>query len=244
MSADTFTLAHGSETLRAVLVAAPPVYDPGGPVCLFVDWVGDEALLTEAEQEAAGRGAVLTRVVCAHEDRARADTLTRHGYDVASEWHRAPLPLSAADRLSGIRPVTVADIPRLLELGELKRRQYERYSPTFWRMSARPRETFAPYLQSQIESTEFVALAHEQGRTLDGYVLANGDGYVDDFMVVQPERWPTVGTSLLLAAGGEAQGRGVKSMLVVCGHQDQPKQAMLAAQGFGLETDWYVKPLQ
>ncbi len=243
MSTETFTLSRGTETLRAVLLSAPPVYDPGGPVCFIEDWQGDEVLLAEAEQTAAAKGAVLTRVICPHTDDNRAAALTHRGYAVASEWYTAVLPLPRQALAHTIRPLTAADVPRLLELGEAKRRQYEAYSPVFWRMSALPRETFGPYLQAQIEDPHVIALAHEEDGTVDGFVLANAQGYIDDFMVAAPERWPTVGADLLLAAGAAAHSLDISSLLVVCGHSDRPLRTMLAAQGLTPATGWYVRPL-
>lgn len=240
---DSFTLSRGKTTLRAILLDAPPVYDPGGPVCFVEEWAGDESLLADAEKEASKRGAVLARVICAHADQSRSKILTRRGYAVASEWYTAPLPLAGQPSPQGIRPLTAADVPRVLELGEQKRRQYATYSPVFWRVSPLPRETFAPFMQGQIGDAQNVALAHEQDGRVDGFVLANGRGTIDDFAVSAPELWPTVGADLLLAAGAAAQGRGLKSLLVVCGHGDKHERAMLAAQGLTLATDWYVKPV-
>ncbi len=241
--ADAFTLSRGTNTLRAILVHAPPVYDPGGPVCFVEEWQGDESLLADAEQTAAERGAVLARVVCVHADKARAELLARRGYTIASEWYTAPLPLADTLHSAHIRRLTAGDVPRVLELGEQKRRQYEAYSPVFWRVSPRPRKTFAPYMQAQIADAQNVALAHERGGRMDGFVLANARGYIDDFMVAAPELWPTVGAEMLRAAGAAAYERGAKSLLIVCGHGDKPKQVMLASQGLTLATGWYVRPL-
>ena len=105
---DTFTLSHGTNTLRATLVSAPPVYDTGGPVCFVEEWASDERLLAEAERTAAERGAVLVRVICDHADRSRAELLTRRGYAVASEWYTAPLPLAGAAHSNSIRLLTTA----------------------------------------------------------------------------------------------------------------------------------------
>ena len=240
---DAFTVSRGTDTLRAMLVPAPPVYAPGGPVCFVEEWSGDEALLAEAEQTAAEHGAVLVRVTCAHSDSDRAELLARHGYAVASEWYTAPLPLPGTLSLHGIRPLTAADVPRVLELGEQKRREYQAYSPVFWRMSPLPRQTFAPYVQAQIASSDNVALAHERNGDLDGFVLANARGYIDDYTVAAPGLWPTVGADLLQAAGDAAHRKGINSLLVVCGAGDISKRRMLASQGLTLATDWYVKPM-
>lgn len=238
-----FTLSHGTSTLRAILVDAPPVYDPGGPVCFVEDWTGDAILLANAEREAAAHGAVVVRVICAHDDTARAKTLARQGYTVASEWYTAPLPLAKTAPPAHIRRLTAADVPRVLELGEQKRREYEAYSPVFWHMSRTPRETFTPYMKSQVEDAQNIALAHEQDSKVDGFVLVNGRGTIDDYTVAAPKLWPTVGAELLDAAGKEAQMHGLKSLLVICGAGDIPKRTMLAAQGLTPATDWYVKPV-
>ncbi len=243
LSTEAFTFARGAETLRAVLLFAPPVYDPGGPVCFVENWQADGTLLSEAEAAAAAEGAVLTRVVCPHSDGIRAAALTRRGYAAASEWYTVSLPLPQQPPAHAIRPLTAADVPRLLELGEAKRRQYQAYSPVFWHISALPRETFGPYLRAQIEDPEIVALAHERDGIVDGFVLANAQGHIDDFMVAAPELWPTVGAELLGAAGAASYGKGVSSLLVVCGQGDQPMRTMLAAQGLTPATDWYVRPL-
>ena len=244
MQSNTFTLTRGTHTLRATLVQAPPVYAPGGPVCFAEDWTGDEILLADAEREAAVRGAVVVRVICPRGDADRAKTLTRHGYSVASEWYTAPLPLANRAQAAHIRPLTAADVPRVLELGEQKRREYQAYSPVFWRVSRTPRETFAPYLQGQIEDAQNVAMAHEQDDKVDGFVLVNARGTIDDYAVAAPDLWPTVGADLLHAAGDAARRHGLTSLLVICGAGDIPKRTMLAAQGLTLATDWYVKPLR
>jgi hypothetical protein len=82
------------------LTTAPPVYNPGGPVCIVDDFavarpeewriVGD-ALLTALAREVQARGAVLLVVVCAQHDQAKRALLQEAGCSVASEWHVKPL---------------------------------------------------------------------------------------------------------------------------------------------------------
>jgi len=74
----------------------PPVYAPGGPVCIVADYavkesagwstVGSE-LLESVAQAAKARGAVLLVVVCPRRDNAKRDLLEKSGCSVASEWH-------------------------------------------------------------------------------------------------------------------------------------------------------------
>jgi GNAT superfamily N-acetyltransferase len=81
---------------NGALTTAPPVYNPGGAVCMVDDFavappeewqaVG-RALLAAMAQEAQARGAILMVVVCARHDQAKRALLQEAGCAVASEWH-------------------------------------------------------------------------------------------------------------------------------------------------------------
>lgn len=82
------------------ITPAPPVYNPGGSVCIVDDFaVADPedwesvgaTLLAAVEREAKARGAVLSVVVCAQRDQAKREMLQHAGSTVASEWHVKPL---------------------------------------------------------------------------------------------------------------------------------------------------------
>jgi len=82
------------------LTTAPPVYNPGGPVCIVDDFVVASpadwptvggALWAAMGREAKARGAVLIVAVCAQRDRAKRALLQKTGCSVASEWHVKPL---------------------------------------------------------------------------------------------------------------------------------------------------------
>jgi hypothetical protein len=84
----------------AALIPAPPVYDPGGPVCLIDDFAtvnpagwetAGAALLAAVTSEAKLRGAVLSVVIAGHLDQPRREMLARAGYRIASEWHTREL---------------------------------------------------------------------------------------------------------------------------------------------------------
>jgi GNAT superfamily N-acetyltransferase len=97
-------VAEAGDTLCGFIIGAltmpPPVYNPGGPVCIVddfavanpQDWdsVGAE-LLAAVEREAKARGAVLSVVVCPQRDEAKRAMLQKAGATVASEWHVKPL---------------------------------------------------------------------------------------------------------------------------------------------------------
>jgi hypothetical protein len=85
---DGFIMAH--------VTTAPPVYDPGGKVCVIDDFaVADPslwptvgmALQDEAERRAIVAGAVISIVVCGQRDTSKRKALLNSGSEIASEWY-------------------------------------------------------------------------------------------------------------------------------------------------------------
>jgi hypothetical protein len=78
------------------LVDAPPVYNPGGKICLVDDFMVSKpeqwptvgkALLDAVLAKAKQSGAVLGNVVCGPSDTPKRIFLESQGFSVASEWH-------------------------------------------------------------------------------------------------------------------------------------------------------------
>src|SRR5262249_24089315 len=93
-------VAEEGDTLSGFILCAltlpPPVYSPGGPVCIVDDFTVAKpqdwdsvgaALLAAVERAAKARGAVLSVVVCPQRDEAKRLLLQKAGATVASEWH-------------------------------------------------------------------------------------------------------------------------------------------------------------
>jgi GNAT superfamily N-acetyltransferase len=77
------------------LVPAPPVYDPGGPVCLIDDFVVADperwfalgaALFARLEEAALAAGAVLTVTVCGAADEKKLAMIEESGATPTSYW--------------------------------------------------------------------------------------------------------------------------------------------------------------
>ncbi|MBA3245171.1 MAG: GNAT family N-acetyltransferase [Actinobacteria bacterium] len=107
--AERVTLVHEADDgnvdgfLIAMLVPAPPVYDPGGPTCSVDDFMVESperwesagrALLERAVEITRERGAVQTVVVCGPQDQPKRAMLISLGHDVASEWFTLPFAQS------------------------------------------------------------------------------------------------------------------------------------------------------
>jgi hypothetical protein len=188
-------------------------------------------------------------VQCTVAETAHEALLLRSGYTFASSWYSGPLTARGSSGDGSVRTATAADVPRLLEIGEQKREQYETFSPVFWRKAAAPRETFAPFITGQVESETNVALVFGIAGEIKGYILAQcrnlAEGYVDDYALANPATdWPTVGVALLSEAARLAHERGVTAFTIVTGHADTPKRNAVEKLGFTLGKNWLVKPLQ
>jgi hypothetical protein len=100
-----------------------------------------------------------------------------------------------------------------------------------------------------------IALVHERDEEIDGFVIASlvpappvyDPGgltcLIDDFTVAAPALWPTAGEALLAEVGRRAKARGAVQFMVFCGHEHEPKRAMLAAAGLSLATEIHVGPV-
>lgn len=155
-----------------------------------------------------------------------------------------------------IRMATVDDVSRMVELSDLKRTQYAQYSPVFWRKAASASEAQALFFKTQLEKKNNIALVYEESGRVEGFVIASlttappvyDPGgpvcVVDDFVVSAAERWHTAGVALLAEVKRQAKARGAVLSVVVCGHLDEPKRAMLRTSGFSIASEWYVNPIE
>ena len=87
---------HVNGVLIATTMNAPPVYDPGGKVCMIDDYVVEDPalwqevgthLLAHCRDWAKNQGCVLQIIVCGQKDVAKSTMLQDAGAEVASEWY-------------------------------------------------------------------------------------------------------------------------------------------------------------
>jgi GNAT superfamily N-acetyltransferase len=154
-----------------------------------------------------------------------------------------------------VRPATKDDVPEILDLAESKREEYQRYQPSFWRKAGDSREKQAPYLVTLIESDRVIFRVHEAEGVVEGFIVASlttappvyDPGgpvcLIDDFAVKDPADWAAIGRALLADVIAEARARGAILAVVVAGHLDEPKRAMLAGEGYGIASEWHTKNL-
>lgn len=154
-----------------------------------------------------------------------------------------------------IRPATQDDLPRLLDLADQRRADYERAQPRFWRRAADAVERQRPYFARQLADERIIALVHERDGVVDGFIIGmlitappvvdpGGDTcLVDDFCVADLADWPTVGAALLAATRERALALGAVQIVAISGHHDASKRAMLAASGHAIASEWWLAPV-
>jgi GNAT superfamily N-acetyltransferase len=119
-----------------------------------------------------------------------------------------------------IRTAAPDDADRMAELAEQKRQAYREHAPVFHRPKEGARPQHARFLASLLNQEHVLALVHEAGGAVDGFVVAmlvlappvyDPGGVtcaMDDFCVATPDLWTTVGRELLEAAIERARPRG------------------------------------
>jgi GNAT superfamily N-acetyltransferase len=155
----------------------------------------------------------------------------------------------------GVRRATASDVPRMIDLSDRKRTEYESYQPVFWHPADDARMKQKPFFQYLLGQGNVIALVHDYAGTLDGFVIAslvpappvyNPGGttcFIDDFTVAKSEQWEAIGRALLREAIRIAKERGAAQAVVVCGHLDEPKRAFLRSEGLDIASEWHVKPI-
>lgn len=155
-----------------------------------------------------------------------------------------------------IRDATHDDVPQMVSLSDLKRTQYEKYSPIFWRKSLQAEAAQTPYFHELVDDAEMIVLVHERESVVDGFIMGrimkapavyDPGGVVcmvDDYMVADPGGWASVGEQLRQALADHAQRRGAVLCVFVCGHLDEPKRKMLCQAGGHISSEWYVIPMK
>src|SRR5664280_2655831 len=161
----------------------------------------------------------------------------------------------AGDAVPVLTEATLDDVADIAALAAVRREAYEAAQPQFWRRASDAVDKHIPWLRTQIEHPDVVALVVRSAESLDGFVFASvvdappvydaggPSGVVDDFAVADASLWPTVGRDLLAEVKQRLVTRGVAQVVVVCGHHDEAKRTALLAAGLTVASEWLVGPL-
>jgi len=139
-------------------------------------------------------------------------------------------------------------------LAAIRREQYARYQPLYWRPATGVHDKHRAYLAGLVASDKVITLVSEDAGQVTGFLIAtltpappvyDPGGLtcqIDDFVVAPATKWPTTGAELLRAGLTEAGRRGAIQAVVVTGHLDQPKRQALRACGLEIASEWWVTP--
>ncbi|MDI1285006.1 MAG: GNAT family N-acetyltransferase [Reyranella sp.] len=155
-----------------------------------------------------------------------------------------------------IRKSIASDLDAIVVLVERNRRQYQKYQPTFWRKAANSAETTRSFFTKLLSEPETFFLVAIEGVQLLGFLIARkfpappvyapgGDTYlVDDFCVLEPHHWLTIGEALLSHASTLIHEAGAAQILVVGADRDLAKAEMLRRSDLTIASNWWTKPLR
>lgn len=156
-----------------------------------------------------------------------------------------------------IEPARPEDAHDAALLADEKRREYERYSPVFWKPATDALNRHQPWLARCLADDGYTSFAARRSDSLVGIALAahtvgpppfradpEASWLVDDFFVESPGLWEPVGAELLGAIENEARSQGAFRVVVLSARRDEPKRAMLSSIGYERGASWWVHPVE
>lgn len=142
----------------------------------------------------------------------------------------------------------------MVAMSDQKRSEAQQHQPIFWRKAADAAERQRLYFRQIVGDTNFIARICETDTVAVGFIIARvidappvydpggKTCLIDDFCVVSPELWPSVGDGLLAKVRAAAIDRGAVQLVIVCAGYDTPKRDAIAAAACTLASEWHVGP--
>lgn len=154
-----------------------------------------------------------------------------------------------------VRKAESADIKAAVELVERSRRQFQKYQPAFWRKAANSAAATETFFTRRLTEPDTFFLVAVEGSRLEGFLIAakfpvppvfdpGGETYlIDDFCVLEPHLWLTVGEALLSHASTLIHEHGGAQIVVVSADRDLAKTEMLRRSDLSIASNWWTKSL-
>ena len=154
-----------------------------------------------------------------------------------------------------VRKAATTDIQAAVELAEATRRQLQKYQPTFWRKAAHSAPATEKFFTRLLIESDTVFLVAIESGQLQGFLIARkfpapavfdpgGETYlIDDFCVLEPRLWLSIGEALLSHASTLIHEHGGTQIVVVCADRDLAKTEMLRRSDLTIASNWWTKPL-
>jgi GNAT superfamily N-acetyltransferase len=154
-----------------------------------------------------------------------------------------------------VRRATASDLDAVVAILEAQRRQYQKYQPTFWHKATDSAATGRVFLDKLVAEPQTCFLVAIEGGQLLGVLVARrfaappvhapgGDTYlIDDFAVLEPRHWLTIGEALLSHASTLLHEHGTAQIVVTCADRDLAKAEVLRRSDLTIASNWWTKPL-
>jgi ribosomal protein S18 acetylase RimI-like enzyme len=140
----------------------------------------------------------------------------------------------------------------MVSLAGRQRKLQEQLEPRFWRRSPGAAGWTRRYFRFLLVTRRATLLVAEDQGEVAGMLIARRVGappvydpggaslMIDDFCVLSPASWPSVGAALLEAA---IQGSSAAQVIIVAPVRDAAKSQWLASAGLTPVSSWWTRPL-
>ena len=155
-----------------------------------------------------------------------------------------------------VRKAAASDVEATVALAERNRQQYQKLQPTFWRKHAQSAAMTRLFFTRLLTEPGTYFLVAAEGSQFLGFLIArkfpsppvydpDGDTYlIDDFCVIEPRHWLTIGEALLSHATTLIHEHGAVQILVTCADRDLAKTEVLRRSDLTIASNWWTKPLK
>jgi GNAT superfamily N-acetyltransferase len=155
-----------------------------------------------------------------------------------------------------VRRATASDLDAVVAIVESQRRQYQKFQPTFWHKAADSAATTKTFFTKLLAEPPTYFLVAVEGDQILGFLTARkfavppvnalrGDTYlIDDFAVLEPRHWLSIGEALLSHVSTLLHEHGAAQIVVACADRDLAKVEMLRRSDLTIASNWWTKPLR
>ncbi len=155
-----------------------------------------------------------------------------------------------------IRRATASDIDAVVAILESQRKQYQKFQPTFWRKANDSAASTKAFFTKLLVAPDNYFLVSHEGRQILGFLIARkfatppvyapgGETWlIDDFAVLEPLHWLSIGEALLSHVSTLLHEHGVAQILAVCAERDLAKAEVLRRSDLTVASNWWTKSLR
>ena len=152
------------------------------------------------------------------------------------------------------RPASVDDVPAMVQMIEARRARYEGYQPVFWAKAENSAAMSQMWFAHLVTSDQADVLTLEEDGEVAGFAIIEpipappvyrGKSAVklDDFCIIDENRWDELGPPLLQGVRDLGQERGWDTLIVVSAQMDEARNAFLESEGLTVASVWYNLPI-